>query len=106
MVRLGRGPPLIELLENRRLLACDVSLTDRRLLITGDRNDNQIAIVGARDQVLVTCDGNTTRWPSNDVDDVKVHGSDGNDSISVADLAAAFQLFGDDGDDSMYIDVN
>lgn len=108
---LRRTPPLcispgFEPLEDRRLLACDVRMDGRTLFVRGDAADNDIAVRGDQDMIIVTCDGSFRRVPSGDVDSVQVKGGDGNDKLSAAAIAAALHLFGDDGDDSTYVDVD
>src|SRR5262245_6324769 len=98
---------MLEQLEDRRLLACEVFVDDKRtLFIRGDAADNTIDVRGDQDRIIVTCDGVPTRVPSGDVDSVQVKGGDGNDTISAAVIAAALHLFGDDGDDDMLLDVD
>src|SRR5262245_39656353 len=98
---------LLEHLEDRHLLACEVFVDDRRtLFVRGDAADNNIAVRGDQDTIIVTCDGSLRRVPSSDVDNVQVKGGDGNDKLSAAALAAALHLFGDDGDDDMELDVD
>jgi hypothetical protein len=96
-----------ESLEDRRLLACEVFIDDKRtLFVRGDAAGNNIAVRGGQDTIIVTCDGSFTRVPSKDIDSVQVKGGDGNDKLSAAAIAAALHLFGDDGDDSINYDVD
>src|SRR5262245_7770329 len=98
---------MLEQLEDRRLLACEVFVDDKRtLFIRGDAADNTIDVRGDQDRIIVTCDGVPTRVPSGDVDSVQVKGGDGNDTISAAVIAAALHLFGDDGYQYMLPDVD
>jgi type VI secretion system (T6SS) baseplate-like injector VgrG/VCBS repeat protein/FG-GAP repeat protein len=50
--------PWIEILEDRRMLACDVDFRDGALLVLGDDSDNAVAITVGLRRVQVTCDGN------------------------------------------------
>ena len=49
--------PLVESLEPRRLLACEVLFQDGKLTILGDSSDNTIEVFVARQGIHVTCDG-------------------------------------------------
>ena len=49
--------PLVESLEPRRLLACEVLFLNGTLTVLGDRSDNTIELFVAKDGIHVTCDG-------------------------------------------------
>ncbi len=49
--------PLVEWLEPRRLLACEVFVRDQMLFVIGDEADNFVEIVADGRSLAVTCDG-------------------------------------------------
>ena len=83
----GRFVPRLEVLEERRLLACKVVEAGGVLTITGDARANVVQIQDDGTKLTVTCDGKSTDV-SADVTKVVVNTRQGNDRVS-------YQLTGD-----------
>jgi hypothetical protein len=75
--------PLVEMLEPRRLLACQVLFENGTLTILGDESDNAIEVFASRQGILVTCDG-IRSGPFPDVEKVSALGGPGNDGMKFA----------------------
>ena len=72
--------PLVEILEPRRLLACEVFVQDRTLFILGDEADNRIELAASSRGWEVFCDG-IAAGDFSDIDDVTVRAGMGADEI-------------------------
>src|SRR5262245_61433075 len=70
--------PLVESLEARRLLACDVQFRHGILTVLGDKPDNSIDVFVSRRGVQVTCDGKPS-GPYEGVLQALVNSGTGND---------------------------
>src|SRR6185295_155977 len=76
---------LFEMLEDRRLLACNVFVDDqtRTLLVKGDDLDNTIAVRRDSTETLALyCDGATTRVKLTRIGEVQVKAGGGNDMVT------------------------
>jgi hypothetical protein len=72
--------PLVEVLEPRRLLACEVFVQDRTLFILGDEADNRIELKASSLGLEVLCDG-TAAGNFPDIDDVTLRAGMGADEV-------------------------
>lgn len=82
-----RFVPLLEVLEERRLLAARVIEAGSVLSIIGDNKANDVQVVDDGVSLVVTCDGKTIDH-SDDVTSVVVYGGNGDDTVT-------YQLTGD-----------
>jgi hypothetical protein len=88
--RTNRFLPRLEVLEDRRLMACKVIESAGVLTIIGDNRGNDIEIVDDGTSLEITCDGKPVDH-SDDITSIIVNTRNGNDSVSYelsGDLAA------------------
>src|SRR5262245_42787329 len=92
LAQRNRFRPRLEILEDRRLLACNVFLQDGTLFVVGDGTSNTIAFLAEDHRIQLTCDGKTYSYAPSDVAQLDVQTGDGNDTINVRFDSAAAQL--------------
>ncbi|MCA9140998.1 MAG: hypothetical protein KDB00_29705 [Planctomycetales bacterium] len=88
-------------LEQKQLLAADVSLSDDgQLQIIGDQTANVVVVARSGAQVSVSADGQTSSFAANAVKSVRFNGLDGDDHFTNrTDIASV--LMGNDGNDTL-----
>ena len=88
-------------LEEKRLLAADVSLTDSgELLIKGDVQDNVVVVANRGSNVIVSADGQSHSFSSRNVESIRFHGDAGNDHFTNRTNISSV-LYGNDGSDTL-----
>src|SRR5262245_35687759 len=84
--------PRLELLEDRRVLACEVPFVrEGTLFVTGDDNSNHIILGGFGRDLEVTCDGQTQSFAS--IDAVVIRGLGGDDHYFDAHMHTVAEWF-------------
>ena len=88
-------------LEQKRLLAADVSLSDSgKLSIQGDDTANDVIIFRNADQVVVDADGERSSFSADLVKSIYFRGRDGDDVV-VNDTDIPTKMFGNNGNDRL-----
>ncbi|MEL6107578.1 MAG: hypothetical protein AAFU85_16175 [Planctomycetota bacterium] len=73
-----------ETLENRRVLAAAVNLTDGgALVIEGDADNNRIWVAQTRERIRVSVDGRTADFRADDVETINIGAGPGDDAVRV-----------------------
>ena len=100
MRSIHRRRLLVESLENRRLLAGDVTLDGNLLTIEGSHKSDRITITAADTDLTVTLNKKSFTFAATDVDSIVINGDKGNDWISIdAAVTTAAQIDGGAGND-------
>ncbi|MEO1526897.1 MAG: calcium-binding protein [Planctomycetota bacterium] len=92
-----------ETLENRRVLAAGVNLTDDGALnIQGDADDNRIWVAQTRERLRVSIDGRTADFPADAVETVNIGAGEGDDTVRVfRSVRKPTRIAGGDGNDRL-----
>ena len=92
-----------ETLENRRVLAAGVNLTDDGALnIEGDAENNRIWVAQTRERIRVSVDGRTADFPADDVETINIGAGAGDDSVRVfRTVRKPTRIMGGEGNDRL-----
>src|SRR5688572_18176301 len=93
-------PLFVEALENRRLLAADVSLDANVLTIDGSNKRDRIIVTVENTDLIVTLNKKDFTFTASDVTSIVIDGGKGNDWISIdGSLAFGAAINGGAGND-------